>query len=165
MSMLTEEQLYGTNGHMLSQSLFKEKAKEKDNPIFTLSPRKVEGFINLRSIYLSLTEDDPSEYVFAEEVFGDYVFWKNLCNKPWFKEYLYEWRETADTRRKSKAFKAIVDEAKEGRNKFAASKYLIEEPWKGKFTRTKAQKEKSTSQAFSSVSEDLENLRAGGHLN
>ncbi|MCA9368199.1 hypothetical protein KC887_08155, partial [Candidatus Kaiserbacteria bacterium] len=75
----------------------------------------------------------------------------------------------ADVKRKSKAFQAIIKEVtNDGKNSYAAAKYLIEEPWKQK--RTKAAKEESratTEEALisSEVSEDLDRLREAGLLN
>lgn len=157
MAMLSDKEIYGDNGHIRSKSLFKELAGPEDFPIFVLSHRKVEGFVNLRSIFIELTQEDPSEFVFAEEVFGDYKVWKHISKCTWMKPHLDEWRETADIKRKSKAFKQIVEEAKEGRSKFTASKYLIEEPWKT--GAAKKRSKETTQKSYNYVKEDADRLK------
>lgn len=157
MPMLTDKELFGDNGHMRTKSLFKEVALPTDSPIFVLNHRKVEGYINLRAIFIELTQDDPSEFVFSEEVFGDYKNWAKLRECTWMKPHLREWRETADIRRKSKAFKHVVEEANKGRSKFTASKYLIEEPWKSR--KDKKTSKETTAKAYNFVREDADRLK------
>ena len=163
MPMLTEDQLYGKNGHTLVKPLFRETCSPEDSPIFTLGTRSIDGLINLRSLFLDLVRDDPSEYVFALEVFGDWKIWKTISTSYGVVDKVREWRETADVQRKSMAFRSIIEEAKEGKTRLSASKYLIEEPWKGK---SKLKEKRQTSdKAFSSVQSDMDRLRDQGFIN
>lgn len=145
MSMFDREQLYSSTGQILTKSLFSDFGAEKAN-ILTLN-RSDKGFPCLRKLYVDLTVDDPSEYTFVEKVFGDFAFWDKLSKVSWMRENLEEWRVEADVKRKSEAFKCIVNEIKDDkRNAYQAAKYLIEEPWKGKSKAVRT-KSKETSQA------------------
>lgn len=171
MPMFTKSQLYAANGTKKSTSLFKETATTPTSePIMSLAPTGYGKYICLQDLYVALTQDDPSEYTFAEEVFGSYAFWHNIRQKEWFKPYYEDYQIIAAAKRKQKAFKAIIAEVEsEGRNALAASKYLIEEPWKGKKVVDKEAKEnsrKSTVKARNSkeVDSDYQRLKEQGLL-
>lgn len=165
--LVSSDKLYSASGKMLSRSLFKETNKGDGEPVFTLSPHPQEGLISLRDHFLELTLSDPSEGEFALFVFGSVRFWNNLKKSTWLQEHLTEWRLEADILRKSKAFKAIVQEVENnGKSAFSAAKFLIDEPWKAK---TKATKEatKATTEAASNrvnLSEHLQRLKEKGSL-
>lgn len=149
-------------------------AREYERPaLFTVGRQPKAGFIPLFQIYLSLTVDDPSEMTFVEEVFGDYAYWMTLCESNKFKPIIEEWRLISSVKRKQKAFEAIVKELKSDKpSRFAAAKYLIEEPWKGGLTaaqrkKNRKQTQETTEEAFkqSLVEEDITRLREEGMLN
>ena len=157
--MFTYEQLHNANGVPYSNGLFYQTTIDKSTAIFTLGKEHKDGYLSLRKLFIELTVDDPSEAVFAETVFGDVGYWLRLQESGALKDVIGEWREVAEVKRKSKAFTAIVNEIKnETRNSYQAAKYLIEEPWKPSDRKTRAATKKTTSDAFSSVQEDIKRL-------
>ncbi len=164
--LFKREDLFGGGGHMKTQALFKEVCRPTDTPILSLRPAKPGGLPSLRDLYLEYATDDPSEVVFAETVFGDLSFWLNITKRTWMKEYLKDWRNLAETRRKSKAFVYITSEVKnQGRSAFSAAKYLIDEPWKDKRTAaTKREADKTSLDAYEGISDDLIRLKEQGML-
>jgi len=156
--MFTKEQLYGDQGHPRTKSLFREFG---GGPL-SYSKHDTDGCINLRNIYISLCVDDPTEFVFAEEVFGDWSFWAHLRNISWMKAQVEEWQVVVEVERKSRAFKALVQDASDpkSRSRVASAKYLIEEPWKNKKDRdTKKQVEATASSAYDQSAKDLERIK------
>ena len=164
--MFPEDVLRNNSGKFRTVSLFKEKSNNpEDKPIFTLGRDKKDGYVSLRDLYIALCTEDPTEDTFVETVFGDYQGWKTLSSVGWIQPYLKEWREVCDTKRKTVAFKAIIKEVKEGKSPFAAAKYLIEEPWKGRKTSARTTRKHTTENAFEAVSSDIDRLKAEGLLN
>lgn len=161
MPLLEPDQLYTPGGLRLSRALFKEMNDGSSQPYFTLGRDKGE-LPSLRGIFIELVEDDPTEVTFAEHVFGDYSFWVHLTKAKWMQSHLEEWRLITDSRRKAKAFKAIVKEA-EGNGQtsgFTAAKYLIDEPWKDKRNpKTKEAVKKSTETASKAVQGDIARMQ------
>lgn len=128
MPMFTYNDLYNDSGAARTRTLFCEY-----NPdgILTLNRFGKEGRVSLYQLYIIHATEDPSEVQFAEEVFGDILYWKRLQGESFFKSHIAEWRDVAAEKRKQLAFKAVVNEVKtEGRSSFTAAKYLIEEPWR-----------------------------------
>ena len=46
---------------------------------------------SLKAIYLETA--DPTEYLFATQVFGSYQCWEKLTQQSFFQDYLVEWRK------------------------------------------------------------------------
>lgn len=159
--MFDHEQLHSTQGHRLTRALFKETCRPADTPIMTLSRNPKEGLVQLAPLFVELVTDDPSEYVFAETVFGTYAHWKLIADAAWMEPYLEEWRLECDVRRKSAAFRGLYKDVLEGgRSATTSAKYLIEENWKDKRKpKVKEAAEKSTAKASETVSEDFLRLR------
>lgn len=127
MAIFKTEELYNNRNNMLLRDIFCEW---NPSAILTYNKNGKDGKVNLFNLYMAHAVDDPSEVVFAEEVFGDLYFWQCLAES-WFKPHVEEWRHLAAIKRKQQAFKAIITEVKtNGRSAFTAAKYLIEEPWK-----------------------------------
>jgi len=166
MPIFTKEELYSTKGHMRTSSLFVEKAALERKPFLSLrAQHQTETGISLRDYFIHYTINDPTETVFAEEVFGEWRFWENLLKCKWFTPYVEDWRREADIKRKAMAFQAILKEIKEdGRSSFTAAKYLIEEPWKEKTKASKAKTKETTKEAYNSISSDIERLKEQGLL-
>lgn len=153
MAMFDRNQLFNSQGVARTKSLFVEFGASSDN-ILTLGENR--AYPSLKSLYVNLTVDDPSEATFIDVVFGDFQFWTKLSSTTWMKEHLKAWRHEAEVKRKSKAFKCIVGEIEnEGRNAYQAAKYLIEEPWKGKAKPVREASKKSTAEALPSHITDL----------
>lgn len=168
--------LFSSQNHPRTVEPFAEFRVGKEyerEPLFTVARQPKEGLIPLFKLYMSLAVEDPSEMTFVEEVFGDFGYWMILCDSPRFKPLIEEWRYIASVKRKQKAFKAVMQEVtSEKPSRFAAAKYLIEEPWKGGPTATERKKarkqsQQSTEEAFqqSLVQEDLNRLKEEGLLN
>lgn len=166
MSICSREDIYTPNNTPRFLCLIKELCKPTDKPIFTLRDSK-EGYISLRTLFLKLVTDDPSESTFAEEVFGDVGYWLKVRDNRYLKPHVEEWRQEADVLRKAKAFKAIMNEIEtEGKSSFAASKFIIDEPWKDKRNpKTRAKSKESTEKAASEFKDDFTRLTEEGFIN
>lgn len=168
MPLVDTSTLLTTSGVCRTTSLFYETTRQGDTPVFVFNPTPppgAAGLIKFRDIYMAFCVDDPTEGRLAEEVFGDFRYWEKISNTSAIIPYIQELRELATIKRKELAFKAIVEEARTGKNKLAAAKYLIEEPWITKTRKTKAQIEETSRRAASSISQDLDRLREDGYFN
>ena len=164
------------NGIIRTKSLFYELAY--DNPefaIFTLKEHDSETsagrpLMSLAQTFIAMTIDDPTEVEFADEVFGSWEVWDKIRNSDKrIVAAIEKWRKEADIRRKAIAFKAVVNEARDGKSSLAAAKYLIEEPWKKGDNSTDGRKKRSEAretakEAFerTGVAEDIKRLREDG---
>lgn len=159
MAMLTPKDLYTEGNVPKTTCLVLELSRDGDTPVFTLAMEK-EGYISLQKLFIDLTVDDPTEIEFAEQVFGDVVYWINWSNSPRLKPHLDKWRQVAEMKRKQIAFKAMVNEVRnDGKGSLQAARFLIEEPWKNKrLKKVREQSNKTTEQAHNSVSSDLKRL-------
>ena len=141
MPVLSRDQLYGDNSVIRTRSLFVETNVRGSlvTPVMGLE-RNARGLPNLRDFYIEFCTNDPTETDFVEHVFGDYLVWRKIKESNWMQPYLEDWQKECTTRRKSKAFKALVQEVEEGgKNAITAARFLISEPYKPK---TKVEKEK-----------------------
>lgn len=156
MPILTRDQIYTINNRPIFLQHIQELRLAKADapaPIFTIRDEK-EGLISLKKLYMNFVVDDPTESVFAKEVFGDLGYWLIARDMTPFRPIHEEWIREADILRKQIAFKAIMSEAKEGgRSAFSAAKFLIDEPWKGR--KEKAESKKTTEEAFESIKKDF----------
>jgi len=165
MAICNREDIYTPKNGLRFLCLIKELCKPTDKPIFTIRDEKT-GLISLRTLFLTLVVDDPSEATFAEEVFGDVGYWLKVREHKFLKPFVEDWRQECDVLRKAKAFKAIMNEVKdEGKSSFAASKFIIDEPWKDKRDpKVKAKSKESTNQAADSFKDDFTRLTEEGFL-
>lgn len=167
--MLTHDQMYNKVGAPQFLKLVLEFNQLRpqwnlDDAVFTLKA-KHEGLISLRKLFVAHVAEDPTEVSFALAVFDDVAYWTRVREYADFKPYVEKWRAEADIIRKSKAFKSILSEVKEGgRSSFSAAKYLIEEPWKGRAKTTKENIKKTTEKAFDLVRDDLTRLKEEGFI-
>lgn len=169
MPIFTYEDLYNTQNVADTKSIFCEHDHKGQ---LTLNREGKEGKIPLFKLFMKLVVDDPSEVTFAEEVFGDYVYWTKLRSTSWFKPYYEEWSDVATEKRKQIAFQAIMNEVKSnGKSSFTAAKYLIEEPWRNGNSVYEKRKIKESiastaTKAYtnSAIQKDLERLKSEGLL-
>lgn len=134
MALLSRDQFIGPQGHVLTRSLFFELSYSKqEDTIFTIN--SVEGIQNkfgktmipISRLFVDMIVDDPTEYEFSQAVFGDWAVWSQIRESTVLKPHLESWRQEADVKRKSLAFKSVVDEVRNGgRSAFTASKFLID---------------------------------------
>lgn len=161
MALIKHEDLYTENNQRKTRSLFKETCASDDKPVASLSRHKQEGLVFIREAYIAFCVDDPTELEFAEAVFGDYSHWHAMKDASWIKPYLEEWRLICDAKRKSEAFKGIINEVKTGgRSAFTAAKFLIDEPWIDKRNKdAKKRSDASNRAARQDVDADVERMR------
>ena len=170
MPLLSHDQMYNTSSvpkfsQLIVELCHSRAERDASKAIFTVRNEK-EGFISLKKLFVEHTASDPSEVSFAEALFGDVGYWLRVRETKELAQYLNSWREEAEVIRKSKAFKAMVQEVeKNGKSSFSAAKYLIEEPWKGRTKATKEAKTKTSNKAFDFVKQDLEGLKDKGYFN
>ena len=162
--MFTKEQLYSSMGKKRSTSLFTQTCKQGQVPILSLTSTEVTDYPSVRNLFLALVKDDPSEATFALTVFGEVNFWQSMQSNSRLFPYFEEYRRTTDILRKSEAFKLITQEVQsQGKNSYAAAKFLIDEPWKK--TKADRQQAKETTEAATETttfSDDLKRLEAQG---
>ena len=149
MSLFSKEQLYTSGGVFYTKRIFADFGDNPDNLLYLESNTNKKPLPVLRSLYVSMTINDPTEVSFVEAVFdGDFNWWFRLSGTAWFQKYLKDWRREADIKRKSQAFEAIVEEAKSGgRNALQAARYLIDEPWKKSRTKEAIKEKQETTEA------------------
>lgn len=167
----------GDQGVTRTKSLFYELSY--DNPehvIFTLKEHDIvlpngRPAMALSQIFIDSVTTDPTEYEFAQAVFGSLEVWDKISNAPQLRTHVEKWRREATIRRKAMAFKSVLQEVQEGgKSSFTAAKYLIEEPWAAKDGRTvdgrKARKnaKETAEEAFerAAISDDLKRLKEEG---
>lgn len=127
-----------TNGKYLLRALFLE-AYDDDGQFVLYSLKDKDQEFNGRSIpslkrlYIELS--DPTEYDFANMYFESWDHWEALCNCVWFKPHIEKWRRELNIKLKCDSIKRIKEEAKAGKNKFQANKYLIDRGWAGEDTK------------------------------
>jgi hypothetical protein len=169
--MYSLSQLKTDNGIIRTKSLFYELSY--DDPDFALFTLKEEDIVMpngksataLGKLYIAFATMDPTEYQFANAVFGSWEVWEKMQTTVPLKKHIDKWRREAEVKRKSMAFESVVN--------FTAAKFLINEEWKSKEDGRTARKEKnakdkSTSQeAFerAGVNDDLKRLKDQGLIN
>lgn len=138
--------------------------------LFTLKEDDVEAhgkvFLSLRKLYLSLVPSDPTEYEFAQTVFGSWTIWEKISKSPLIRNDVAEWRREVEIKIKSIAIKSIAEEMKNGgRASFGAAKLLLEKGWLEKDVASDAKKklkaveeEKQNTEALKMLEEDAERL-------
>ena len=111
-----------STGRWLTRALFVELADpelvDKYPPKFTLE--------EARTIYLEC--EDPTEYLVAMELVGDWDHWNALLANPTVMSYINKWREELEIKLRSKAIQHIQS-LSFGEKGFAAAKWLAEKGW------------------------------------
>ena len=159
----------------LTKSLFFETSKpemrEEFETCFTLKEddHEYEGvkYLSLRKIFIEC--EDPTEYEFAQKVFGSYNHWKAVKATSWFQPYYEDWKEELEVRMRSKALKALIKCAEEdGSRGSNAAKYLAEKGWEkgpvGRRSKDILEKEaKKQIRIVDEIEEDLDRMSAHMH--
>jgi hypothetical protein len=119
-----------TCGRWRTKSLFYEENDDnKYQAVFTLreEDREVDGttYISVKRKYLEYA--DPTEYIFATKVFGSYECWENICDSPFLKVHIEQWRKELDLKLKAEAISHI--RARMGSD-INAERFFAEEKWK-----------------------------------
>jgi hypothetical protein len=138
--------------------------------IFTLKEDDIEAhgrsLLSLRKLYMSLVPSDPTEYEFAQTVFGSWSIWETIAKSPLLRKDVAEWRREVEIKIKSQAIRSIAEEMKSGgRSSFGAAKLLLEKGWLDKDTAADAKKklkaveeEKQETEALKLLEDDAERL-------
>lgn len=155
MALITDEDRLNSNNTRRTKSLFKEFAISPAYVKFTVADNPVSDMIPLKSIYLGMCVEDPTEHDFATYVFGEYKHWTEITECGWMKPIIEDWRDEADVIRKKRAFKTLVSNSS---NNNAAARYLIEEPWKVG-TKAKKNSKATTDKAAQSIAGDVKRLK------
>ncbi len=177
MALYDFTELKSDMGVTRTKSLFYELSYDKpDHVLFTIKEQDVElpngrTAVALSKIFIEMTVADPTEFNFAQAVFGSWDIWEKLTKTHRLKDEIVKWRKEATIRRKAIAFQSLVAEVQEGgKASFGAAKYLIEEPWSTKDARTRdgraARKDarETASEAFerAAINDDLKRLKDEG---
>jgi hypothetical protein len=113
-----------------------------------------------------MVPNDPTEYEFAQAVFGSWDVWKTISESPQVKPYVNHWRNEVVVKIKSQAIQAIAEEMKSnGRSSFSAAKLLLDKGWLDNDTASQAKKklkakeqEEQERQALSLLQNDAQRL-------
>ena len=146
MSLFKREDFLNDQGVIIGKGLFLELSYSKqDRVLFTMKEVDHRGFASFPRLYLELTENDPTEWTLANEVFGSWAIWEKVSSMSAIKPYVEELRKQAAIRTKSKALKAVISKANDpdSKDNYAASKYLIDKNLtQGKTTKRQTKKAK-----------------------
>lgn len=133
MAMFPKEALTGDNNRRKTIALFLELGRndeDREQAIFTMKEYEYRGRLSFPKLYRLLTDEDPTEYTFALEVFDSWDHWLLLCDSPNVRPYIDKLREENIVRQKSKAVRLLAEEVKNnGKAAFSAAKLLIEKGW------------------------------------
>ena len=170
--MFTFDQLKTANGITRTKSLFYELSyNDPEYAIFTTKEQDhvtADGrpLVSLQQLYVSMVPNDPTEYEFAQTVFGSWEVWEKIKKAPQIAPFVKRWKNEVEIKVKSQAIQAIAMEMKEGgRSSFSAAKLLLEKGWLDKDNASQAKKklamkeqEEQNKEALSLLSEDAQRL-------
>lgn len=169
--MFSPSHFKSDNGKIRTKSLFYELSYlDQSASMFTLKDEDIERngkmYISLKKLYLNLAPDDPTEYDFAQTVFGSWEVWQAIANSPYLTSWIDACRREMEVKVKSTAIKALAEEMRSGgRAAFGAAKLLLEKGWIDKQPASLAKRklaakedEEMNRQAMSLLSEDAERL-------
>lgn len=135
---IDKKRFKSSNGQFLTKALFVEY--NPYSPVYTLQDDEYKGCPSLYRLYLS--EEDQTEYRFANNHLFSWEHWKKLLQSPQVRPSIDRWREELYLLLLERKLKIIQEIAEgTGRDAFQAQKYLIERPWEKKISRGKPQKE------------------------
>ena len=169
--MFTFDQLKTANGITRTKSLFYELSyHDPEYAIFTTKEHDIEfqgrKMVSLQQLYVAMVPNDPTEYEFAQTVFGSWEVWEKIQKAPQIAPFVKRWRNEVEVKVKSQAIQAIAEEMKTGgRSSFSAAKLLLEKGWLDKDNASQAKKklaakeqEDQNKEALALLSEDAERL-------
>jgi len=169
--MFSTNQLKGPNGKCRTKSLFYELSYyDTTDVIFTTKEKDIKVddkvYVSLHQLYVSMVPNDPTEYDFAQRVFGSWDIWQTISKAPQIRPYVNKWRKEVEIKVKSQAIQSIAEEMKTGgRSSFSAAKLLLEKGWLDKDNASQAKKklqakedEEQNKEALNLLSEDAERL-------
>lgn len=171
MPLFTMSQLKGPNGKCRTKSLFYELSYyDTTDVIFTTKEHDItvkdKLYVSLQQLFVKMVPHDPTEYEFAQAVFGSWNVWKGISEAPQIKPFVNHWRNEVVVKVKSQAIQAIAEEMKSnGRSSFSAAKLLLDKGWLDNDTASQAKKklqakeqEEENKQALSLLENDAQRL-------
>ena len=115
-------------GRYRTKSLFREFYVKGSNPVWTLKDVDPKGTLpSLKRLYMD--SNDPTEYSFAMECFGNWQHWLKIKNSSAVKPYVEDWEIELEIKLKSQGILAVANELN-GKNAFSAAKFLANKGWK-----------------------------------
>lgn len=145
--MIDKSELVDTMGRPLTQSLFLEIGYS-DYAVYTLKEfdytYKGKLYPSLKKLYV--TEEDPTEYVFAEKHLLGWQHWKRLCENKVLAKHIEEWREELELKIRSQAVRDMMNLCASESGNYSAAKFLADRGWEKRAAGrpSKAEKEKHT---------------------
>lgn len=121
------------SGQPLVKALFYEtNITNPEQILYTLKDEDFQGYPSLRRLYIE--ERDETEYRFANKYFYNFDHWKTVSENTYLLPSITNWREELATIFLQEYLAKIKIIANgEGRDAFAAQRYLIDKPYlKGK---------------------------------
>lgn len=126
MPLLPKEKTRNSSGKLITYSLFADYGINEYN-FFTLSREDKEGLVSFPKLYLQYCIEDPTEYTFAMEVFGNWSYWETLLQGSEVRKEVEILRKERDMAIKSKAVTSLIKEVEEnGKSAFSAAKLLLD---------------------------------------
>lgn len=105
--------------------------KKEAPPPLTFARFEYENYDSFAAAYLDIC--DPSEYIVAIAVFGDWYWWKQICDNPTIKPRIERLREELQDKLRSRAIQSIIETSNGDTTKaFEANKFLSTCTWKDK---------------------------------
>ena len=119
-------------GKWLTLAMFWESRHPKYTPTYTLKDYDMERdgvfYPSLKKIYLE--KSDPTEYLFATEVFDSWPHWQAICNSYRIRPIIAKWREELEVKLRAEGVRAIMTSAiNDGSKGVTAAKYIAEKGW------------------------------------
>ncbi len=171
MPLFTMSQLKGPNGKCRTKSLFYELSYyDTTDVIFTTKEQDItvkdKLYVSLQQLFINMVPNDPTEYEFAQAVFGSWDVWKTISEAPQLRPHVNQWRKEVVVKIKSQANQSIAEEMKTGgRSSFSAAKLLLDKGWLDNDTASQAKKklqakerEEENKQALSILQDDAQRL-------
>jgi len=145
------EIFYGDNTkHLRTKCHFREfphNSRELGvEPVFTLRDWDTDGCISLRRVYLEVS--DPTEYEFAQKVFGSWDVWLRVREAHWFQDTYLKMKRELEAKVTSMGYREI--EAKADKH-VSAAKYLADKGW----TKKAGTKGRPTKQSIREAAHDI----------
>lgn len=159
MSIIPQEKLRTSANVMVTSSLFFEEKKDERYAFFTYSDTPRRGLVPFKALYLEYAVDDPTEYTFAQEVFGSWDHWLKIQKNKNVLAFIERCREERDIAIESRAIKQIMDEAESGKNSFQAAKFLATKGYTQFTDKTKKRTAKKHTESQAEV--DLKRILGG----
>ena len=97
----------------------------KEGCVFTLSGEEKDGLCDFKNLYRHYTEEDPTEFRFAEAVFGSWARWLRVANCWELKPHLEELRVEKEAKVKAKATESVIQSLEDPKTRLAAAKHLL----------------------------------------